>query len=180
MSVRIFCNLFLGREGSNAISKNWELYFYTRLKTSITVLLSLRTQSTFGDATTGFPAKWSLRNERRHSILMTRHYPDLGSASDWLNQIFHAARTIRSTTQITVGDASSLWNFYARFSIRLHLAEKPVVASPNDGCFLRLYVAIFVYLLLFPTPMQLGYKSHNYCLQNSTLRLCSPRNSLTL
>ena len=34
--------------------------------------------------TTGFPAKWLLRNERRNSILMTYHYPDLGSASDWL------------------------------------------------------------------------------------------------
>ena len=33
-----------------------------------------------------------LRNERRNSILMTRHYPDLGS------------------------DASSVWNFFARFS----------------------------------------------------------------
>ena len=43
-----------------------------------------------------------LRNERRNSILMTRHYPDLGSASDWLNQISHAARPIRSTTQIWV------------------------------------------------------------------------------
>ena len=33
---------------------------------------------------------------------MTRHYPDLGSASDWLNQISHAARPIRSTTKICV------------------------------------------------------------------------------
>ena len=33
---------------------------------------------------------------------MSRHYPDLGSASDWLNQISHAARPIRSTTQIWV------------------------------------------------------------------------------
>ena len=33
---------------------------------------------------------------------MTHHYPDLGSASDWLNQISHAARPIRSTTQIWV------------------------------------------------------------------------------
>ena len=33
---------------------------------------------------------------------MTCHYPDLGSASDWLNQISHAARPIRSTTQIWV------------------------------------------------------------------------------
>ena len=42
-----------------------------------------RKQPTFGDATTGFSAKWSLRNERRNFILMTYHYPDLGSASDW-------------------------------------------------------------------------------------------------
>ena len=49
-----------------------------------------------------FPAKERLRNERRNSILMTRHYPDLRSASDWLKQISHAARPIRSTTQIWV------------------------------------------------------------------------------
>ena len=35
-----------------------------------------------------FPAKWRLKNERRNSILMTCHYPDLGSAFDWLKQIF--------------------------------------------------------------------------------------------
>ena len=35
---------------------------------------------------------------------MTGHYPDLdsGSASNWLNQISHAARPIRRTTQIWV------------------------------------------------------------------------------
>ena len=39
-------------------------------------VVSLRKQPTFGDATTGFSAKWRrLRNERRNSILMTRHYP---------------------------------------------------------------------------------------------------------
>ena len=63
---------------------------------------SLRKQLTFGNANTGFPAKWGLRNECRNSILMTRHYPDLGSASDWLNQISHAAWPI--------------WNFCACFS----------------------------------------------------------------
>ena len=36
------------------------------------------------------------------ALLMTFHYPDLGSAPDWLNQISHAARPIRSTTQIWV------------------------------------------------------------------------------
>ena len=33
---------------------------------------------------------------------MTRHDPDLGSASDWLKQISHATRPIRRTTQIWV------------------------------------------------------------------------------
>ena len=54
---------------------------------------SLRKQPTFGEATTGLPTKWRLRNERRNSI------PYLSSASDWLNQISHMARPIRSTTQ---------------------------------------------------------------------------------
>ena len=34
---------------------------------------SLRKQPTFSEATTGFPAKWRLRNELRNSILMTPH-----------------------------------------------------------------------------------------------------------
>ena len=48
----------------------------------------LKNQPTFRDDTTGFPAKWRLRNECRNSILMTCHYPDLGSASDWLKICF--------------------------------------------------------------------------------------------
>ena len=53
------------------------------------------------DATTGFPTKRRLRDDCRNSILMTSQYPYLGSASD-LKQISHAARPIRSTTQIWV------------------------------------------------------------------------------
>ena len=45
---------------------------------------SLIKQPRFRDTTTGFPAKWRLRNDRRNSILMTSHYPDLGSAFNWL------------------------------------------------------------------------------------------------
>ena len=45
-------------------------------------IVSLRKQPTFRHAFTGFPAKWGQRNERRNSIVMTCHYPDLGSASD--------------------------------------------------------------------------------------------------
>ena len=84
--------------------RGWSGTHYSERETPIQRLcyVSLKRQQTFGDATTGFPAKWRLRNERRNSILMTCHYPDLGSASDWLNQISHAARPIRSTTQIWV------------------------------------------------------------------------------
>ena len=43
-----------------------------------------------------------LRNERRNSILMTRHYPDLGTASDWSCLVGNLLQPIRSTTQISV------------------------------------------------------------------------------
>ena len=84
--------------------------------------VSLRKQSTFGDATTGFPVKWRLRSERRNSILMTRHYPDLGSASDWLNQISYAALPVRSTTQISIATCHQ-YGISALVSERLFVGE---------------------------------------------------------
>ena len=44
----------------------------------------------------------SSRNESRKSVLMTCHYPDQGSAFDWLMQISYVARPIRSATQLWV------------------------------------------------------------------------------
>ena len=85
--------------------------------------LSLRKQVTFGNATTGFSAKWCLRNEHRNFILITRHYPDLGSASDWLNQISQAARQIRRTNQIWVVislPADVLWGSFVTHSFLPH------------------------------------------------------------
>ena len=75
----------------------------------ILLTFSLRKQPTFGDATTGFLAKWGLWSER--------HYLDLGGASDWFNQINFP----RGTTNL-------------RSFLRRHLAGKPVVASTNVGC----------------------------------------------
>ena len=66
------------------------------------VCSSLKKQLTFGDTSTGFPIKWRLRNKCRNSILMKRHYPDLGSASDWLCRVGNLIQPIRSTTQIWV------------------------------------------------------------------------------
>ena len=64
-----------------------------------------RKQPTSRDATTGFAAKWRLRNERRNSILMTRHYPDLGSASDCL---FSFSTNQKHYLDLG-GDGSSVW-----------------------------------------------------------------------
>ena len=89
---------------------------------------SRRKQPTFDDATTGFPAKWRLRNERRNSILITRHYPDLSSASDWLKH-----------DQSEVLSRSGQWHVtsmeFLRSFLRRHFAGKPVVALWNVGCF---------------------------------------------
>ena len=38
--------------------------------------------------------KWRLRNESRNSILMTRHYPDLGSASAWWEICFNQSEAL--------------------------------------------------------------------------------------
>ena len=90
-------------------------------------------QQTFCDTNGGFPAKWPLRNERRNSMPITHHYPDLGSASDWMKQI--------STNQKHYPDLGSgpslVWNFLRSF-LRRHFPGKPVAASRNAGCFLRL------------------------------------------
>ena len=63
---------------------------------------SLRKPPTFRDATTNLPRKMTSKRRRRNPMLMTCDYPDLGSNSDWLNQISHTERPIRSTTQIFV------------------------------------------------------------------------------
>ena len=78
-----------------------------------------------------FPSKWRLRNERRNSILVTRHYPDLGRACDWLNQISHAAPLEALPRRVNSKE-------FLCFFLRRHLSGKPAVALPNIGCFLRL------------------------------------------
>ena len=86
-------------------------------------------QLTFGDATTGFPAKWFLRNECRNSILMTRRYPDLGKCFWLVESNFPHGTTNQEHYPDLGSDALSLWNFLHSF-LRHHLAGKPVVESP--------------------------------------------------
>ena len=76
------------------------------------VTFSQRKQPIFRDGTGGFYTKWRLRNERRNSILMTCHNPDLATASDWMKQIFNQSEAVHRKGYC----ASSVWNFCARFS----------------------------------------------------------------
>ena len=46
------------------------------------------------------PDLMSEKRLRRNSVLRTRHYPDLGSTSDWLKQVSQAALPTGRTTQI--------------------------------------------------------------------------------
>ena len=60
------------------------------------------------------------RNEVRNSMMIMRHFPDLSSASVRLKQInFPLSMTSQKRyTELGIirSDASSEWNFYARFS----------------------------------------------------------------
>ena len=64
---------------------------------------------------------------------MTRHYRDLGSASDWLNQISHAARPTRNTTQI--------WEVTRhQYRISALVSQTSFGGETKVGCFLRLEI----------------------------------------
>ena len=96
--------------------------------------------------------------ERGNSILMTRHYQDLGSAPYWMKQISLAARPIRSTTKIWVSDTSSVWNFCPRFSDVILRENQwwrrqmsPVV---SDYCFHKSFLSFFQGVEMIPTPDQ--------------------------
>ena len=98
---------------------------------------SLRKQPTFGDATTGFPAKWRPINQRKNSILTTRHYPDLGSF--WLVVPRGKFDSTNQKHYLDLGsDASSVWNFCAHFS-DVTWRENQWLRRQNVGCFLRLW-----------------------------------------
>ena len=78
---------------------------------------SMKKQPTFRDAITFLPAKWRLRNDCRNSILMVCHYPDQGSASDWLCRV------------VTLLQRHVIGMEFLQCLLRCHFAKKPVVAS---------------------------------------------------
>ena len=119
----------------------WLLHFLAHLKTSFSPDDSLRKQLTFHNASTGFPTKWPLRDECRNSILMMHHYPDLGSASDWLCHVGNLFQTIKSATQILVVTCHQ-WGISVLSSQTIFCGET-MVASQNVGCFLTLTLCLW-------------------------------------
>ena len=80
-----------------------------------------------------FPLQLTSKNRSQKFHTDDTSLPKRGNASDWLRQISHAARPIRNTSQISKVARDRL-----RSLLRRRFAEKPVVASRNVGCFLRL------------------------------------------
>ena len=119
-------------------------------------------QPTFGDATSGFLAKSRLRNESRNSILMTRHYPDLGRASDWSCRVRNLIQPIRSTTQIWI--VIIIIMEFLRSFLRRHLARKPVIASPNYRLFSQaiLYSPFCIMCTAAPSPKKIVWERSLY------------------
>ena len=116
--------------------------------------VSLRKQATFRDAPTGFPVKWCLKNKRRNSILMTHHYPDLGSASNTLVMLcllWNLLQPIRSTTQshqFTGKPLVVLWNVVSF----LRLLKCWVVTAYNVLCCGVLYICLKMIYCYKSTP----------------------------
>ena len=75
----------------NLILKPAFILFYIL---AVVCLSGVRKQSTFRDATTNFPSKWRLRKEGRNSMLTTYRYPDIRSASDWLDICFNQSEAL--------------------------------------------------------------------------------------
>ena len=97
----------------------------SQMQLSCIVGHSLRKQPTFHDTIAGFPAKWHLRNKHRNSILMTRHYPEQGSASVWSCHKGDSLQTNQKHYPDLGSDASSEWSEFLQSFLRHHFEGKP-------------------------------------------------------
>ena len=107
-------------------------------------------------------------NELRNCILMMYRYPDLASTSDWSRSLGNLLQPIRNTRQIWVVKCHQ-YGISSSF-IRRHFAGKLVVASQNDGCFLRLLASMIVVVIITNTmPFALIF----YLSLFTSVHLCS-------
>ena len=98
----------------------------------------VKKRPTFHDATTGIPSKKRrLRNERRDEVLMTCHYLDLGSASDWLKQFFLIGYSQKHMLLVIINDSfvsripcSFLFFLFPLFPFSLFVSLVPPLLVP--------------------------------------------------
>ena len=87
---------------------------------------------------------WAGRNERRNSILMTRHYPDLGSVAHRSWRVGNLLQPIISTSQIRVVTHLFISMKFLYSFPRRHFARKPAMLGlRNVGCFLKRDLMLF-------------------------------------
>lgn len=79
---------------------------------------------------TGFLVKWRLRIERRNSLLMTCHYLNLSSASDWSCWVRNLHLPIKSTTLFNVYSVGILIILSILFRYRKSFIKPPYLMSP--------------------------------------------------
>ena len=72
----------------------------------------------------------------RNSILMTCHYPDLGSDSDWLCRYGNLLQPIRCSNKILAVTRQRYWIFCACYPEVI--SRETGGATRNVGCFLKL------------------------------------------
>ena len=112
-------HIFIGKTNGGRKKGNWKgVTCRDHIKVNIITFPSPIKQPTFCDATNGFSAKWRLSNKHRNYLLMTlmtRHYPDLLSASGWSCREGNLLQPIGSTTRMC-DNISNTWPFYARMA----------------------------------------------------------------
>ena len=100
LKLRNFCLCSLGDMGLGREKMAADKFYVVHMKIFATTLRTV--QCLILKELCGFLAKWRLWNERRNSLLMTRHHPNLGSAFDWSCRSWNLLQPFRSTTQIWV------------------------------------------------------------------------------
>ena len=114
----------------------------------------LRKRPTFRYASTGFLKKWLLRKEPRNCLLMTCHYPDLGSVYDW--SCCEGNLVSQSEALPRFGKCHVISVEFLQSLLRRYFAGKPLVMSWNLGYFLT-YASLnpsrFLVKWLLKSPM---------------------------
>ena len=137
-------HIFIGKTNGGRKKGNWKgVTCRDHITVNIIKFRSPIKQATFRNATTGFPAKWRLSNKHRNSILMTRHYPDLDSASGWSCRVGNLLQPIRSTTQMC-DNISNTWLFYAKMAqFTCMFVIEPILSTDLTDFFVVAFKFIF-------------------------------------